>query len=58
MECNGKIQTLLEALASALVKDSSGKVHLNLELLQWVFMSNKTHWAVHKYQQNDFKWIT
>jgi hypothetical protein len=34
MECNGKIQTLLEALASALVTDSSGKVHLNLELLQ------------------------
>jgi hypothetical protein len=34
MECSGKIQTLLEVLASALVKDSSGKVHLNLELLQ------------------------
>jgi hypothetical protein len=34
MECSGKIQTLLEVLASVLVKDSSGKIHLNLELLQ------------------------
>lgn len=34
MSCDGRIQTLLEALASALYVDADGNVHINTEIIQ------------------------
>jgi hypothetical protein len=34
MSCDGRIQTFLEALASALYVDADGNVHINTEILQ------------------------
>jgi hypothetical protein len=34
MSCDGRIQTFLEALASALYVDADGNVHINTEIIQ------------------------